>query len=223
MTLSAVHTAHKQPATTSIRKRRNILRYSSIQSSSGIVGPLGVSGPFRIEHELSRLHYPTRPAHPKMARHFDWRSGPVRGTAYTENRIPEYRVRVELHIDLAIACRRVSQPSRVRPVNICRTVVTELENLAMPISGSVSRKPILLSPHVSYRGYVQIGQLHFERHRQDKHFRITDTPELRLDLRQRRAAQIPTMNRTTRSQHVLRQSLVIAQLPDVWPNNVLLV
>ena len=62
---------------------------------------------------------------------------------------------------------------------------------------------------------------HFESLCQNDQFGIRDAAKLRFDFGERATAQIPSENRTTGGEHFLRQFLLITQLSDLRPDNVL--
>ena len=65
------------------------------------------------------------------------------------------------------------------------------------------------------------ADFHLERLRQNHQFGIRDAAKLRLDFGKRAPAQIPAEDRTAGGEHFLRQSLLVAQLPDLRPDDVL--
>lgn len=73
----------------------------------------------------------------------------------------------------------------------------------------------------SFFGRQQRTDIRLERICQNDQFSIGYTAKLRLNFRERRAAQVPPLNRTTRGKHFLCQSLLIAQFSDLRSNNIL--
>ena len=65
------------------------------------------------------------------------------------------------------------------------------------------------------------ADFHFESLGENDQFGICDTAELRFDLGERATAQIPSENRTAGGEHFLRHFLLITQLSDLRPDNVL--
>jgi hypothetical protein len=65
------------------------------------------------------------------------------------------------------------------------------------------------------------ADIHLDRICQNHQFGICHAAKLRLNFRERGAAQIPSLNRAARGKHFLRQFLLIAQLSDLRPDNVL--
>lgn len=65
------------------------------------------------------------------------------------------------------------------------------------------------------------ADFHFESLCQNDQFGIRDTAKPRFDFGKCATAQIPTENRTAGGEHFLRQFLLITQLSDLRPDNVL--
>src|SRR5437867_9713021 len=76
-------------------------------------------------------------------------------------------------------------------------------------------------PRVVFASRIQIIQLRLERMSQYSQFRISHAPQLRLDFRERAAAQIPAKDVTSGGERLLCHFLLITQLSDLWANNVL--
>jgi len=70
-------------------------------------------------------------------------------------------------------------------------------------------------------GRQNCADFHLERLRQNDQFGIRDAAKLRFYLGKRSTAQIPAEDRTAGGEHFLRQPLLVAQLPDLRPDNVL--
>lgn len=74
---------------------------------------------------------------------------------------------------------------------------------------------------VSFLGWKKRANINFERSCQNDQFGIGYAAQLRFDFRERSAAQIPALNRTTRGKHFLREFLLITQLSDLRADYVL--
>jgi hypothetical protein len=73
----------------------------------------------------------------------------------------------------------------------------------------------------SFFGRKERVDLHLEGLGQNDQFRVRHAPELRFDFRERGAAQLPTLKRTARGEHFLRQLLLITQFSYLRADNVL--
>jgi hypothetical protein len=72
-----------------------------------------------------------------------------------------------------------------------------------------------------FLGRQERVDFHFEGLCQNDQFGVRNAAKLRLDFRKRATAQIPSEDRTAGGKHFLRHVLLVAQLSDLRPYNVL--
>ena len=69
-------------------------------------------------------------------------------------------------------------------------------------------------------GRKECRGIYFQRTRQNHQFDIRHTTQLRFDLREGGAAQFQSKQRASGGKQVLRQSLTVAQFPDLRPHHI---
>jgi len=85
----------------------------------------------------------------------------------------------------------------------------------------IYRRTFSVSVGAYFGGRQDFFDFHLERPCQDDQLGVRDATKLRLDFGERAPAQIPTAQRAAGGEHRLRQFLLVTQLPDLRPDNVL--
>jgi hypothetical protein len=83
------------------------------------------------------------------------------------------------------------------------------------------QKEFFVSARTRFLGRQDRINFHLESLCQNNQFSVRDTAKPRFDFGERATAQIPSKNRTAGGKHFLRHFLLITQLPDLRPDNVL--
>ena len=90
----------------------------------------------------------------------------------------------------------------------------------LPVSGLRREE---FSEHLFHmrRGRKKLVGQYTEGSRNAHQLEIRNTPELRLDLRERAPADVPSKQADTGAQLILSESLLVAEVPDFWTDGVL--